>query len=246
MDLIPGSCCCCSVAKLCLTLRPHRLQPARLPCPSPPPGVCSGSCPSSWWCHPTISWAPWKCAPDTLTRCRVSYGDAAGHLEGRAACCWWPDCHHLALGWGMVKQKGLSSKDRTQMEVWFLDGYFLSSLPACPVCSMLHKQWLTVTGCFSGARLYSKHFMCISPLISIATLRSLLLSSLYGWGSSDTKLRQESVTCPRAHNKHSRIWIQATRFQSPLVNHLLIFSPRSSWQFCAFNSGPQVDKEVPC
>ena len=28
---------------------------ARLPCPSPISGVCSNSCPSSQWCHPTIS-----------------------------------------------------------------------------------------------------------------------------------------------------------------------------------------------
>ena len=35
--------------------RPHRLQHARLPCPSPSPGVCSNSSPLSWWCHPTIS-----------------------------------------------------------------------------------------------------------------------------------------------------------------------------------------------
>ena len=27
----------------------------RLPHPSPPPGVCSNSCPLSWWCHRTIS-----------------------------------------------------------------------------------------------------------------------------------------------------------------------------------------------
>ena len=26
----------------------------RLPCPSPTPGTCSNSCPSSRWCHPTI------------------------------------------------------------------------------------------------------------------------------------------------------------------------------------------------
>ena len=32
-----------------------RLQPARLPCPLPRPRACSNSCPSSWWCHPTIS-----------------------------------------------------------------------------------------------------------------------------------------------------------------------------------------------
>ena len=44
----------CSVAKLCLTLRPHGLQHARLPCPLSP-GDCSNSCPLSWWCYPTIS-----------------------------------------------------------------------------------------------------------------------------------------------------------------------------------------------
>ena len=37
------------------SLRPHGLQHARLPCPSPTPGACSNSCPSSQWCHPTIS-----------------------------------------------------------------------------------------------------------------------------------------------------------------------------------------------
>ena len=33
----------------------HVLKYARLPCPSPTPRACSNSCPSSWWCHPTIS-----------------------------------------------------------------------------------------------------------------------------------------------------------------------------------------------
>ena len=33
-------CCCCSVAKLCLTFWPHGLQPARLPCPSLFARVC--------------------------------------------------------------------------------------------------------------------------------------------------------------------------------------------------------------
>ena len=44
-----------SVAQSCSTLWPHGLQHARLPCPSPTPGACSNSSPSSWWCHPTIS-----------------------------------------------------------------------------------------------------------------------------------------------------------------------------------------------
>ena len=33
----------------------HGLRPTRLPGPSPFPRVCSNYCPSSWWCHPTIS-----------------------------------------------------------------------------------------------------------------------------------------------------------------------------------------------
>ena len=37
------------------SLRPYRLQHVRLPCPSPPPRACSNSCPSSRWCHPTVS-----------------------------------------------------------------------------------------------------------------------------------------------------------------------------------------------
>ena len=37
------------------SLRPHGLQHARLPCPSPSLRACSNSCPLSGWCHPTIS-----------------------------------------------------------------------------------------------------------------------------------------------------------------------------------------------
>ena len=37
------------------SLRPHKLQHSRPPCPSSTPGVHSESCPSSQWCHPTIS-----------------------------------------------------------------------------------------------------------------------------------------------------------------------------------------------
>ena len=43
----------CSVVSC--SLRPHGLQHARPPCPSPTPGACSNSCPLSRWCHPTIS-----------------------------------------------------------------------------------------------------------------------------------------------------------------------------------------------
>ena len=47
------------------SLQPHGLQHARLPCPSLSPRACSNSCPSSQWCHPTISSsvAPFSCLP---------------------------------------------------------------------------------------------------------------------------------------------------------------------------------------
>ena len=37
------------------SFRPHELQQARPPCPSPTPQVHPNPWPLSWWCHPTIS-----------------------------------------------------------------------------------------------------------------------------------------------------------------------------------------------
>ena len=42
----------CSV--MSFSLQPHRMQYARLPCPSPSPRACSNSFPLSQWQHPTI------------------------------------------------------------------------------------------------------------------------------------------------------------------------------------------------
>ena len=39
------------------SLWPHGLQYTRLPCPSPTSRALSNSCPSSQWCHPTISFS---------------------------------------------------------------------------------------------------------------------------------------------------------------------------------------------
>ena len=50
------------------SLRPHELQHARPPCPSPTPGVLSDSHPSSQWCHPAISSSvvPFSSCPQSL------------------------------------------------------------------------------------------------------------------------------------------------------------------------------------
>ena len=62
----------CSVQFSCSvmsdSLRPHELQHARPPCPSPSPGVHSNSHPSSWWYHPAISSSvvPFSSCPQSL------------------------------------------------------------------------------------------------------------------------------------------------------------------------------------
>ena len=50
------------------SLQPHELQHARLPCPTPNPGVHSNSCPSSRWGHPAISSSvvPFSSCPQSL------------------------------------------------------------------------------------------------------------------------------------------------------------------------------------
>ena len=45
----PQMYCCFQSLSHVRLLQPHRLQNARLPCPSPSPGVCSNSCPLSRW-----------------------------------------------------------------------------------------------------------------------------------------------------------------------------------------------------
>ena len=50
------------------SLRPHDLQHARSPCPSPTPRVHSNSCPLSRWCHSAISSSviPFSSCPQSL------------------------------------------------------------------------------------------------------------------------------------------------------------------------------------
>ena len=51
------------------SMRPHESQHARPLCPSPTTGVYSNSCPSSRWCHPTISSSvvPFSSCPQSLS-----------------------------------------------------------------------------------------------------------------------------------------------------------------------------------
>ena len=102
------------------SLWPHGLQHARLPCPSPSPGAYSNSCPSHWWCHPTISSSvvPFTSHPQSfpasgsfpLCRFFTSGGQSIGVSASASVLPmnsqdWFP----LGwTGWNSLQSKGLS------------------------------------------------------------------------------------------------------------------------------------------
>ena len=64
-----------SVVQLLSQLWPHRLQHARLLCPSQLPGVCSNSSPlSRWFCHPLL-------LPSVFASIRVFSNESARHIR---------------------------------------------------------------------------------------------------------------------------------------------------------------------
>ena len=102
------------------SLRPHELQHARPPCPSPIPGVNSDSRPSSQWCHPTISSSvvPFSSCPQSLPASEsfpvsqlFSWG---GQSTGVSASASFPpkksESWSLSewTGWISLQPKGLS------------------------------------------------------------------------------------------------------------------------------------------
>ena len=100
------------------SVQPHGLQPARLLCPPPSPGVCSNPCPLSMWCHLIISpsAAPFSSclqsfpASGSFLRCRIF--TSGGQSTGASASAlpmniqgWFP----LGLtGLIYLQSKGLS------------------------------------------------------------------------------------------------------------------------------------------
>ena len=100
------------------SLRSHRQQHTRLPCPSPTPRAYSDSCPLSWWCHPAISSSVVPLLPSIFPSIRVFSNESV-------LCIRWPKCGVSALasvlpmniqdwfplgwtGWISLQSKGLS------------------------------------------------------------------------------------------------------------------------------------------
>ena len=65
------------------SLQPHGLQHSRLPFPSPTPRACSNSCPSSQWCHSTLSSSchPFLLLPSIFPSIRVFSNESVFHIR---------------------------------------------------------------------------------------------------------------------------------------------------------------------
>ena len=102
------------------SLWPHGLQHTRLPWPSPTPGAYSNSCPSSQWCHPTISSAviPFTSSLQSFpasgyflkSQFFISGGQSIGVLASASVFPmniqdWFPLSW---MGWISLQSKGLS------------------------------------------------------------------------------------------------------------------------------------------
>ena len=143
--------CCVSVqfshSVLSDSLRPHGLQHARPPCPSPMPRVYSNSCPLSWWCHSTVSSSvvPFSSCPQSLpasgsfqmSQLFTSGGQGIGVSASTSVLPmntqdWFP----LGwMGWISLQSKGLSRPQFKTMNSSALS--FLYS----PTLTSIHDHW---------------------------------------------------------------------------------------------------------
>ena len=87
------------------SLRSHGLQNTRLPCPSPTLRAYTNSCPSSRWCHQTISF---------------SVIPFSSHLQSFPASGSFPKSWHLASGGQSIGASASALVLPVNIQDWFL------------------------------------------------------------------------------------------------------------------------------
>ena len=92
LPLLPHNSVQFSCSVLSNSLWPQGLQYARVPYPSPTPGACSNSCPSSWCCHPTISSSV---APSSS--CPQSFPAKGSFLTSPFFAIRWPKYYSFSI-----------------------------------------------------------------------------------------------------------------------------------------------------
>ena len=133
------------------SLRPHELQHARPPCPSPTLRVHSNWCPSSQWCHPakSSSVVPFSSCPQSLQASGsfpvsqlLAWGGQSTGVSASASVLpmntqdWFP----LGwTGWVSLQSKGLSRvfSNTTVPKHQF----FCAQRSSQPTLTSIHDHW---------------------------------------------------------------------------------------------------------
>ena len=132
------------------SLRPHGLQHARLPCPSPAPEVYSNSCPLRWWCHPSISssgipFSSWLQSLPVSRSFPLSQFFTSGDQSIGVSVSVLPmniqDWFPLGwTGWISLQSKGLSSESSPTEQFKSINSLALSLLHG-PTLTSIHDHW---------------------------------------------------------------------------------------------------------
>ena len=102
-EVIIENCCCWVASVVSDSPQSHKLQHARLLCPSLPPRACSNSCPLSQWCYPTIS---------------SSAIPFSSRLQSFPASGSFPMCWLFTSGWQSIPSKEYSGLISFRID-WF-------------------------------------------------------------------------------------------------------------------------------
>ena len=129
----------------------HRLQHAKLPCLSLSPGICSNSCPLSWWCYSATSssvspFSYWPQSFPASESCPMSQLFASGGQSIRASASasvlpmniqgWFP------LGWnGLICFLSRDSQESSPTPQFkSIDSLALSFLHS-PTLTSIYDHW---------------------------------------------------------------------------------------------------------
>ena len=125
------------------SLRPHELQHARPPCPSPTPGVHPDSRPSSQWCHPAIlsSVVPFSSCPQSLPASDSFSSESTLHMR-------WPK--YWSFSFSIIPSKeipGLISFRMDWLDVLAVQGTLKSLLQhhSSKASILWHSAFFTVS-----------------------------------------------------------------------------------------------------
>ena len=141
-----------SVAQSCPTLQIHEPQQTRPTCPSQTPGVHPNPCPSSWWCHPTISSSvvPFPSCPQSfpasgyfqMSQLFTSGGQSIGVSASASvlpmdAQGWFP------LGWAAwISLQSKKTPQESSLTPWFKSiNSLVFSFLYSPTLTSIHDHW---------------------------------------------------------------------------------------------------------